>query len=81
MTKVVTVLKIFPEEGVDLAELLERVKKIEGCSDARIEDYVFGAKIIKAAFMCQDEEGKDFEDILSAVQGVSSAQVEEVTLV
>ncbi len=81
MGKVVTVMKVFASEGASFDELLARVRAVPGCNDARIEDYVFGAKIIKAAFMCEDSEGKDFEEIVQKVEGVENVQVDEVTLV
>lgn len=79
--KVLTRLKIFPDEGIDVNELLERVKKIPGNNSARVEDYVFGVKIIVASFVCEDKEARDFEEEVSRVPGVNSVQVEEVGLI
>ncbi len=81
MGLVVTVLKVFPDEGVDLEALLEKVKSVNGCVKAQVADYVFGAKIIQASFNSQDSEGRDFEEEVSALAGVSSCQVDEVGLV
>lgn len=81
MGKVLTRLKVFPEEGADLNALLERVKGIAECNSAKIEDYVYGVKIIVASFVCEDSEAKDFEEIVRGVEGVSEVQVEEVGLV
>ncbi|MBI3588478.1 hypothetical protein HY995_05400 [Candidatus Micrarchaeota archaeon] len=80
MGKVMTVMKVFPQEGAELEGLSERVRKIEGCTSAKIEDFVFGAKIIKASFICEDAAGRDFEEEVKAVQGVSEVQVDEVGL-
>lgn len=81
MGKVLTVLKVFPDEGVDAGTLLLEVQKVGGCNSAKVEDYVFGQKIVRASFIAEDSEGKDFEEIVSAVKGVSSCSVEEVGLV
>ena len=80
MGLVVTVLKVFPEEGKDLNELLQAVKSVKGCVKAEIADYVFGAKIIQASFNSEDSEGRDFEEEASAIDGVSSCQVDEIGL-
>ncbi|MFH1106595.1 MAG: hypothetical protein V1787_01745 [Candidatus Micrarchaeota archaeon] len=82
MGKVLTRLKVFPAEGFDAEKLRENVSKVEGCNSAKVEEYVFGAKIVVASFVCEDKESKDFEEIVRAqVQGVSEVQVDEVGLV
>ena len=81
MGKVLTLLRISPDEGVDVNELCERVKKTADCNSAKVEDYVFGTKIIKASFVCDDKAAKDFEEIVRGVEGVSEVQVEEVGLI
>ncbi|MFH1056652.1 MAG: hypothetical protein V1717_02545 [Candidatus Micrarchaeota archaeon] len=75
------VMKVFPEENQDLDELLERVKKVDGCNSAKIIDYVFGVKVIQASFVTEDGSGRDFETEVSQVKGVSNVQVEEVGLI
>ena len=81
MGKVLTRLKIFPKENVNLNELLERVKRVPGNNSAKIEDFVFGVKIIIASFVCEDSEARDFEDEARKLEGVSEVQVEEVGLI
>ena len=82
MGKVLTVLKIFPAEDYPLEKLQENVSKVPGCNSSKIIDYVFGSKIIQASFVCEDEQSKDFEEIVRAlVEGVSEVQVEEVGLI
>ncbi|MFA6049517.1 MAG: hypothetical protein WC792_06245 [Candidatus Micrarchaeia archaeon] len=81
MGKVATVMKIFAKEGVSPEALLPKIKAVAGCNDARVEEYVFGAKIIRAAFVCEDSEGKDYEEIVQKVDGVENVQVDDVTLV
>lgn len=62
-------------------ELLERVKSVPGNNTAKIEDYVFGVKIIIASFVCEDSAAHDFEEEVKKVPGVSEVQVEEVGLI
>ena len=81
MGRVLCVMKVFPDEGVSPEELLERVKKVDGCNTAKVIDYVFGVKVIQASFVTEDGSGRDFETEVSAIQGVSNVQVEEVGLI
>ena len=81
MGKVMTVMKVYPEEGADLPKLLDEVYAIKGCNSAKIEEFVFGAKIIKASFVCDDKEGVDFEEKVKVLKGVSEVQVDEVGLI
>ncbi|MBI5635761.1 hypothetical protein HY993_02245 [Candidatus Micrarchaeota archaeon] len=81
MGKVMTVLKVFPKEEYDVAKLSDNVSKIKGCVKSSVEDYVFGQKIVKASFVCEDSEGVDFEELAKAVEGASEVQVDEVGLI
>ncbi len=82
MGKVLTRLNVFAEEGFDVEQLRENVSKVAGCNSAKVEDYVFGVKIVVASFVCEDKESKDFEEIVRAqVKGVSEVQIDEVGLV
>lgn len=81
MGKVITAMKVFPLEEFDLNKLVANVKAVEGCNKAEVIDYVFGAKVIQASFICEDSSGKDFEEIVRNVEGVSEVQVEECGLI
>lgn len=81
MGKVLTVMKVYPEEGADVNKLLDEVYKIKGANSARIEEFHFGIKIIKASFVCEDKEGVDFEALVKVLPGVSEVQVDEVGLI
>lgn len=81
MGKVMTVMKVFPEEGQDPAELAGRVKAVKGCVKADVAEYVFGAKVVQASFVCEDKEGTDYEELVRKIDGVSEVQVEEVGLI
>jgi translation elongation factor EF-1beta len=81
MGKVLTVMKVFPEEEVKLEDLCTLVSKVDGCNSCKIIDYVFGSKVIQASFVCEDSKGIDFEELVKQVKGVSEVQVEEVGLI
>lgn len=81
MGKVMVVMKVFPEEGVAPEDVLEKVKSVNGVNQAKVIDYVFGAKVIQASFVTEDGSGRDFEEEVKALEGVSNVQVEEVGLI
>lgn len=81
MGKVMTVLKIFPVEGMPIEKLLENIKGIEGCNSAKIQPYVYGMQMIQASFICEDAAGIDFEEITRGTEGVGGVQVDEVGLI
>lgn len=81
MGKVMTVMKIYPVEGADMTKLLDTVYAVKGCNSAKIEEFVFGAKILKASFICEDKEPVDFEEIVKKLEGVNEVQVDEVGLI
>ncbi|MFH0713759.1 MAG: hypothetical protein V1722_04635 [Candidatus Micrarchaeota archaeon] len=81
MGKVLTLLRISAEEGKDLNELLEDLKKIQGFNQGKIEDYVFGVKIIKISYVCEDKAAVDYEELTQKVPGVGEVNVEEVGLI
>jgi translation elongation factor EF-1beta len=81
MGKVLTLLTVVPEEQEKIGKTLEELKKINGYNNAKIEDYVFGTKAIKASFICEDSNARDFEEEISKIPGISSVRVEEVGLI
>ena len=81
MGKVMTIMKIYPQEGCDVQKLLDDVYRVEGCASARIEEFAYGIKIIRAGFVCEDANPIDFEEIVKKLGGVSEVQVDDVTLI
>ena len=81
MGKVLCVMKVFPKEEVNVEDLLQVVNKVDGCNTAKVIDYVFGMKVIQASFVTEDGSGRDFEQEVSDLTGVSNVQVEEVGLI
>lgn len=80
MGKVITVIKVYPDEGVEAESLAVEVKKIPECTNTKVEEIAFGAKAVIASFVCEDSEGKDFEETIQKIAGVSGTQVEECGL-
>ncbi len=81
MGKVLTLLRVSGAEGQDLNELVETLKTVKGYNTAKIEDYVFGTKVIKASFICEDKDAVDFESVVSQLPGIGEVNVEEVGLI
>ncbi|MBI4360175.1 hypothetical protein HY572_00180 [Candidatus Micrarchaeota archaeon] len=81
MGKVMVVMKVFPVEGVAPEDVLEKVKSVDGVNKAHVIDYVFGTRVIQASFVTEDGSGRDFEEEVKALEGVSNVQVEEVGLI
>ena len=81
MGKVMTVLKIFPAENYSLEKLEENLKSVDGFNSVKEEELAFGIKALIASFICEDSEGKDYEEIVKKIDGVGEVQVEEVGLV
>ncbi|MHC1625784.1 MAG: elongation factor 1-beta [Methanoculleaceae archaeon] len=84
MGKVVMILNVMPESAdVDLASLEESIRQnVPGVTEIRRAPIAFGLSALKVAVMAEDEEGAPdrVEEIISGIEGVASAGVEEVTL-
>lgn len=76
-----TVMKVYPAEGSDADKLASELFKVNGCISAKVEEFAFGIKIIRAGFVCEDKEGTDFESIVKKVNGVNEVQVDDVSLI
>ena len=81
MGKVLTALRISPEDGVEFETIIAKLKEITGFNTAKVEDYVFGSKILKASFVCEDKDAVDYEEVIQKVPGVGEVTVEEVGLI
>ncbi len=81
MGKVFVILRIFPEENVDLSQLEEKLKEVPGFKEARREPIGFGIEVIKAGFIVEDAEGNKVEEIVSQLEGVKEAETIEATLI
>jgi len=80
MGKVISVIKVYAEEGVDIEALSKDISKLPECNNVKIVEIAFGAKAIMASFVCEDAQMKDFEELVRTVKGVSETQFEEAGL-
>lgn len=81
MGKVLTVLRVSPVEGVNASDLAKEIVKLEGCNSSKVEDFVFGVKVVRASFICEDSKPVDFEAQVSQIKEVDNVQVEECGLI
>ncbi len=81
MGKVITVIKVYPDEGVEVEKLAADIKVLPECSSTKVVEIAFGAKAVMASFICEDAQMKDFEEIVRTVKGVSETQFEESGLI
>ncbi len=78
MAKVAIIVKIFPEDMEKVEELRQAVERELKPEKTAIETIAFGAKVILARLVVNDEEGGDIEEKVKKVPGVSEVTVEGV---
>lgn len=78
MAQVSIVVKIFPEDMEKLDEVRQEVEKELKPEKMVVEEIAFGAKILRARLIVNDEEGGDIEEKVKKVKGVSEVTVESV---
>lgn len=84
MGKVAMIVKVMPDSPeVDLASVEESIRgAVPETSEIRREPIGFGLNALKVAVVVEDEEGAPdrVEEAIAAVDGVASAEIEELTL-
>ncbi|MFH1285612.1 MAG: elongation factor 1-beta [Candidatus Micrarchaeota archaeon] len=82
MGKVMTIIKVFPEDMEKFEQIKEEIRKKFNPKDMKEEPVAFGFKILKVGIVSEDKEGSgNVEEELKKISGVSEVQVEDVTLV
>ena len=83
MGKAMIVYKVYPEEGVDLGELEERIRKIEKVTDIKREPIAFGLELLKVAMVMDDKKEKpeEYENQLKAVPGIKNMETDSINLI
>ena len=83
MGKVAILLKVFPKDSnVDMSEVMEKTKSIEGVKDAKLEELAFGIKTIKLLVVTENaEKAREVEQRLREIDGVGEVQIESTSLV
>lgn len=78
-------IKIMPKSPeVDMEGIVAKIKEQMKVQDSKIEDLAFGLKALKILIIVPDKEGADtdkFENMIKEIEGVETAEVENVTLV
>ncbi|MEM3431294.1 MAG: elongation factor 1-beta [Candidatus Micrarchaeia archaeon] len=81
MGNVMVTAKIYSEDPSKFESIKAEIAKIGRLADSRIEDIGFGVKALKVLFIVPDNLGGDMEEKLNSIEGVSQAQIEEVSLI
>ena len=83
MGKVAILFKVFPKDSnVDMSEVMEKTKSIEGVKDAKLEELAFGIKTIKLLVVAENaEKAREVEQRLREIDGVGEVQIESTSLV
>jgi len=81
MGRVLTLLKVYADEGFTNEQVIEKLKEVKGFNTVKEEPVAFGIKCILASFVCDDKEGTDYEAMVEEIEGVGSVNVEECGLV
>jgi len=76
-------IKIFLEDASAVQKVKSGLEKITKVRNSSVEDGPFGIKILRATLLLNDEEGgmDALEKKISALEGVSQVEVENVTRV
>ncbi|MBI5158850.1 hypothetical protein HY992_01890 [Candidatus Micrarchaeota archaeon] len=78
MAQVSIVVKIFPEDMDKLDEVRQAVERELKPVQMGVAEVAFGAKVLLARLVVNDEEGGDIEEKVKKVPGVSEVSVESV---
>lgn len=81
MGKVLVVYRIMPESvDVNLDEVIEKLKEIDGFKDYEKEPIAFGLVAIKASFIVADEKGgsEEIEKRIKNIGGIGEIDVVDI---
>lgn len=84
MGRVAVIFRVMPEgTEVDLQRLEGEIRKLPGVRDVQKHPIAFGLVALRVLAVVPDSEGgsEKVEQALSSLEGVSSVQVEGITLI
>ena len=83
MGKAMAVYKIYPEEGKNIDELMEELKKNDRIKDIKKEPIAFGLEVIKIGVLMDDKKDKpeEIEQEIRKTQGIKEMESEGITLI
>jgi len=77
------VYKIYPDEGVDLSELENKIKQLEKVTEVKREPIAFGLELLKVALVIDDKKEKPevYEEELKKIPGIKNMETESINLI
>jgi len=83
MGKAMIVYKIYPDEGVDLSELENKIKQLEKVTEVKREPIAFGLELLKVALVIDDKKEKPevYEEELKKIPGIKNMETESINLI
>lgn len=83
MGKAMMVYRIYPEEGYDLAKLIDDISKVDKIKAVQREPIAFGLEVLKVGALIDDKLDRpdDVEEALRKVPGVKEIESLDVTLI
>jgi len=83
MGKAMIVYKVYPEEGVNLDELVEKIRELEKVTDIKREPIAFGLELLKVAMVMDDKKEKpeEYENQLRAIPGIKNMETDSMNLI
>jgi translation elongation factor EF-1beta len=83
MGKAMVVYRVYPEEGVDLAKLVDDLSKVDKVKSIKREPIAFGLEVVKVGALVDDKKDKpeEVEDNIRKVPGVREVESIDVTLI
>jgi translation elongation factor EF-1beta len=83
MGKAMVVYRIYPDEGYDLAKLVDDLGKVDKVKSVRREPVAFGLEVVKVGAIVDDKKDnpQEVEDNIRKVPGVHNVEDVDVTLI
>ncbi|MBI1973289.1 hypothetical protein HYS54_00605 [Candidatus Micrarchaeota archaeon] len=83
MGKAMIVYRVYPQEGYDLAKLVDAIGRLDKIRGVQREPIAFGLELVKCGFLIDDKLDKpeEIEQKLRKVDGVKEVETLDVTLI
>ncbi len=83
MGMAMAVYKVYPEEGVDIDQLAEKIKKVEKVREVKKEPIAFGLELLKVAIIVDDKKDnpEKYEELIRKVEGIRDMEMDSVNLI
>ena len=83
MGKALAVYRVYPEEGADVDQVIEELKKIEKVKAVEKEPIAFGLVAVKVGLLLDDkaDDPEEWEKKIRQAKGVGEVEALEVSLI